>query len=271
MAIITLSRQLGAGGAEIAAGVAKALGLSVIDREAIDRAAMEAGVPEIALHELGYEGRRGLVQRILDALKASPATPSYDEMQRQDVLAPLTMPRGFFTPARPLLSAAMEEYVRMVGMVVLNMAKEGSVLIIGQGSQVLLGQRPETLHLQVVAPLGSRVEKLMRVEGITRQEATKRLVASDQARAEYLRRYHSVNWLDPHLYDLVINTGRTSIQTAIQLVVLAQLQRVMPAGELTNAGQQTVPAPLARAGVPVPPETDKGSRRSGGTECQTSN
>jgi hypothetical protein len=251
MAIITLSRQLGAGGAEIAAGVAKALGLSVIDREAIDRAAMEAGVPEIALHELGYEGRRGLVQRILDALKASPATPSYDEMQRQDVLAPLTMPRGFFTPARPLLSAAMEEYVRMVGMVVLNMAKVGRVLI--------------------VAPLGSRVEKLMRVEGITRQEATKRLVASDQARAEYLRRYHSVNWLDPHLYDLVINTGRTSIQTAIQLVVLAQLQRVMPAGELTNAGQQTVPAPLARDGVPVPPETDKGSRSSGGTECQTSN
>jgi len=41
-------------------------------------------------------------------------------------------------------------------------------------------------------------------------------------------RYYGVNWLDPQLYDLVINTGRTSIQTAVQLVVLGQVQRVIP-------------------------------------------
>jgi cytidylate kinase len=250
MAIITLSRQLGAGGSEIAAGVAKALGLRIIDLQAIDRAAMEAGVPEVALHELGYEGRRGLVQRILDALKASPSTPSFAEMQRQDVFAPLTMPRGIFTPARPLLSAAMEDYVRMVGMVILDMAKEGNVLIIGRASQVLLRDHPETLHVQVVAPLVCRMEKLMRVEGLTRQGATRRITASDQARADHLRRYYGVNSLDPQLYDLVINTGRISIQTAIQLVVLTQLQRVMPPVETTYAGQS----------ISVPPKSDKSTR-----------
>lgn len=229
MAIITLSRQLGAGGSEIATGVAKALGLRIIDREAIDCAALEAGVPEIALHELGYEGRRGLMQRILDALKTSPAIPSIVEMERRESVLPITMtPRGIFTPAMPLLSAAMEDYVRIVGMVILNIAREGNVLIIGRGSQVLLKDNPEALHVKVIAPLPRRVEKLMRTENITQREATQRILASDQARAEYLRRYYGVNWLDPQLYDLVINTGRISIQTAVQLVVMAQVQRVIP-------------------------------------------
>lgn len=229
MAIITLSRQLGAGGSEIATGVAKTLGLRIIDREAIDCAALEAGVPEIALHELGYEGRRGLMQRVLDALKASPAIPSIGEMERRESILSLTMPpRGIFTPAMPLLSAAMEDYVRIVGMVILNMAKEGSVLIIGRASQVLLKDNLDALHIKVIAPLPRRVEKVMRTEGITQREATQRILASDQARAEYLRRYYGVNWLDPQLYDLVINTGRISIQTAIQLVVMAQVQRVIP-------------------------------------------
>lgn len=228
MAIVTFSRQLGAGGSEIAAGVAKALGLRIIDHEAIDRAAMEAGVPEVALHELGYEGRRGLVQRILDALKTSPAIPSIIEMQRRESIAPLPMPpRGILTPAMPLLSAAMEDYVRMVGMVILNIAKEGNALIVGRASQMVLRDNPEAFHVQVVAPLPRRVEKLMRSEGLTQREATQRILASDGARADYLRRYYGVNWLDPQLYDLVINTGRTSIQTAIQLVVLAQVQRVV--------------------------------------------
>jgi len=235
MTIITLSRQLGAGGSEIAMGVAKALGLRIIDRDAIDRAALEAGVPEVALHELGYEGRRGLMQRILDALKTSPAIPSVIEMQRRESAAPLTVPpQGIFTPAMPLLSAAMEDYVRMVGMVILNMAKESNVLIIGRASQVLLRDDPEALHIQIVAPLERRVEKLMRIEGLTQREATQRILASDRARADYLRRYYGVNWLDPQLYDIVINTGRISIQTAVQLVVLAQVQRVMPDVQATG-------------------------------------
>jgi len=228
MAIVTLSRELGAGGSEVASGVAKALGLRIVDREAIERAAAQAGVPEIALHELGYEGQRNLVQRMLDALKASPAIPTLVEMQQREYTAPLAMPRGIFTPARPLLSAAMEEYVHMVGMVVQNMAKEGNILIVGRASQMLLKDHPETLHVQVVAPMSHRIEKLMRVEGLTQAQARKRILATDRARADYMQRYYGVGWLDPHLYDLVINTGRLSIQTAVQLVVLAQVQRMLP-------------------------------------------
>jgi cytidylate kinase len=236
MAIVTLSRQLGASGSEIAAGVAKALGLRIIDHETIDQAAMECGVPELALDELGNEGRRGLIQRILDALKASPAIPSLIEMERREsvISLPATTSRGAFTPALPLLSTAMEDYVRMVGMVVHNMARENNVLIVGRASQMLLRDEPEALHLQIVAPLARRVQKLMALESLSQRETTQRIVASDEARREYLRRYYGVNWLDPQLYDLVINTGRISISTAVQLVVMTQVQRLIPEVPLTE-------------------------------------
>jgi len=235
MAIVTISRQLAAGGSEIAAGVAKALGLRIIDRETIDQAAMECGVPEIALHELGYEGRRGLMQRILDALKTSPAIPSIIEMQRRESIAPLAMPpRSIFTPAMPLLSAAMEEYVRIVGLVIQNMAKEGNILLVGRASQILLRDNPDALHAQIVAPMSLRVQKLMCLEGLKQREAKQRILASDAARADYLRRYYKVNWLDPLLYDLVINTGQITIQTAAQLVVMTEVQRVIPPAQPTS-------------------------------------
>ncbi len=230
MPIITFSRQLGAGGSEIAAGVAKALGLRIIDREAIDQAAKECGVPEFALDELSYEGGRGLIQQILDALKTSPAIPSLTEMERRESGIPLspTPPRVGFTPALPLLSTAMDDYVRMVGMVIHNMARENNVLINGRAGQMLLRDNPEALHLQIVAPLPRRVQKLMTLGSCTQREATQRILASDEARRDYLRRYYGVNWLDPQLYDLVINTWRVSIPTAIQLVVMTQVQRLVP-------------------------------------------
>lgn len=229
MPIITVSRQLGAGGADIAAGVAKALSLRIITRETIEEAAREAGVPQIALQELGYEGRRGVIQRILDALKASPEIPSIIETQRREPVTGLPLPpQGMFTPPVPLLSAVMEDYVRIMGMVILDMAREGNVLIMGRAGQVLLRDNPQAFHVQVVAALPHRTESVMRRLGITQAEATKRILDSDHARADHLRRYYGVNWLDPQLYDLVINTSKISIQTAVQLVVLAQVQHLVP-------------------------------------------
>jgi cytidylate kinase len=64
--------------------------------------------------------------------------------------------------------------------------------------------------------------------GLSQREATQRILASDEARREYLRRYYAVNWLDPQLYDLVINTGRITIPTAVQLAVMTQVQRLVP-------------------------------------------
>jgi len=116
----------------------------------------------------------------------------------------------------------MDDYVQMVGIVIRDLAKGGHVLITGRGSQVLLRDLPQAFHLQVVAPFQQRVEKIMEREGLERRGAITRVKASDQTRREYLRRYHGVEWLDPTLYDLVINRGKIPIPLAVELVVAAQ-------------------------------------------------
>ena len=55
---------------------------------------------------------------------------------------------------------------------------------------------------------------------VARQQAQ----ASDRLRADYLARYHGAHWLDPFLYHLIINTGQTSVETAVAVIVQAARQ-----------------------------------------------
>jgi cytidylate kinase len=224
MAVITLSRQLGSQGEEIAAQVAQALGLRLIDAETISRAAQKAGVPQMALAELAHEKRRGLANRVLTALRAMPSlSPTGDASETPSGLSGLTIPfAGLFSPTVPPISASLEGYVHMVGLVIQGLAREGSVLIVGRGGQVLLKSHPTALHVQIVAPLTKRADLVMTREGIDKRAAQNRIRVSDRARFDYVRRYHDADWLDPTLYHLVINTGKVSVATAVDLITAAQ-------------------------------------------------
>lgn len=232
MTVITLSRELGSHGDEIAVRVAQELSLRLIDAETINRAAQQAGVPRTALVELEQEGERGLANQVLKALRTMPglrsAAPfSVSPASEEDTAAPglstVTFPfAGLFSPTVPPLSASLEGYVRMVGLVVRGLAHEGNVLLLGRGGQVLLKDHAGALHIQTVAPVAYRVQVLMTRHALGRRDAQNRVRASDRARFDYLRRYHDVDWLDPTLYHLVINTARVPVATTINLIIDAR-------------------------------------------------
>lgn len=232
MTVITLSRQLGAHGEEIAAGVAAALTLRLIDAETIDQAAKRVGVPHDALVELLDERQRGLAAQVLNALRTMPnlrgspafaMTPVGDDSPATPEPSGLTFPfTGLFSPTAPPISASLGGYVHMVGLVVRGLAREGDVLIVGRGGQALLRMYPGARHVQIVAPLNHRIEVVMAREGLDRRDAQGRIRASDRARFDYVRRYHNVSWLDSTLYHLVINTGRMPNATAVELIVAAE-------------------------------------------------
>jgi len=245
MAVITLSRQLGSHGEEIAVAVAQALDLRLIDATLINQAAQRAGVPEMALAELAQEEGRGLANKVLKALRAMPSLSSPYAPYPEDApisppiarpandlaetaagtypgLSGLTMPfAGIFSPMAPPISASLEEYVRMVGLVIRGLAREGNVLIVGRGAQVLLRKHPRALHVQIVAPFDRRVQIVIARQGLSQRAAQNRVRTSDRSRFDYLRRYHDADWLDPTLYHLVLNTGWVSVETAVHLIVTA--------------------------------------------------
>ena len=229
MTVITVSRQLGSLGGDIASSVAQELGLRLIDAETINRAAERAGVPRQALAELESEGERGLAGRVLNAMRAMPLLPSTGSRTTAsgDVASPRTSTTtfpfgGLFSPTVPPISSSLEGYVRMVGLVIRGLAHEGNVLILGRGGQILLKNYPGALHVQTVAPLVQRIEVVMTRFGLSDRDAQQRVRANDRARFDYVRRYHDVDWLDPTLYHLVLNTASLPAPAAAKLIVVAQ-------------------------------------------------
>jgi len=224
MTVITLSRQLGSHGEEIATKVAQALGLRLIDAETINQAAGKAGVPQIALAEMEYERERSLTNRVINVLRAMPSpSPLSETSDAYPNLPNVTLPfAGLFSTAVPPLSAWLDGYVRMVGLVIQGLAHEGNVLIVGRGGQVLLKNHPQAVHVQIVAPIASRVQVVMERQEINQRDAQSRIRASDRARFDYVRRYHDADWQDPTLYHLTINTGWVSADTAADLIIATQ-------------------------------------------------
>ncbi len=224
MAVITLSRQLGSHGEEIATLVAKELGLRLIDAETINRAAQKAGVPQIALAELESETQRSLTNRMLNALRAMPGlTPPSEAGALYPELPGTTLPfTGLFSPTVPPLSSWLDGYVRMVGLVIQGLARQGNVLILGRGGQVLLRNAPAVLHVQTVAPPNYRIAVVMRRHELSKRDAQNRIRTSDRARFDYVRRDHDADWLDARLYHLTINTGCVPVPVAVDLVVATQ-------------------------------------------------
>lgn len=178
MATITLSRQLGSQGDEVAQLVAQRLGYQVRYHELINQAAQRAGKPEMAL-------------AFLDVLGLLDLRPS-----AQDLLA----------------------YQRAMQEIMVEWANSGKVILMGRAGCVLLGKRSDVLHVRVIAPLDIRVERIAQKQGIALSAARTQVEASDRTRRAYLRRQYQSDWDDAQLYDLVLNTGRCSVEQAAQII-----------------------------------------------------
>lgn len=213
--IVTISRQLGSQGDLIAARVAAALGLLLVDREVTCKAALAAGMPAALLQKLMYEGQHSLAGQIMDSLGSTPPDPN-----ERSVPSPGPL-EGIFTPMLTPSGISLEDGVKTIGRIITDLASRGDVLVLGQGGQSWLRGRKNACHVQIIAPYDLRIERVAARENVSRATARRRVRTTDQARAEYLARYHGVNWLDPLLYDYVINTGRRPADAAVALIIHA--------------------------------------------------
>jgi cytidylate kinase len=236
MAVITISRQVGSRGSYIAAEVARMLGWRYYDREILHRAATTVGLTNEADFErlVKLDERPGFARRILDVLGVQPAVPaepsaSLRELQaasgeiesmvkREELTVEEARERAL--SKRQTLPLTESHYRNLITQVVSELAEAGNAVIIGRGGNVILSAHTDVLRIQVVAHYLVRVERLMEREGLNRASAKLRVTDSDQMRAEFMRRYFGLDWLDPSLYDVVFNnSGHVSEQTIIDSIV----------------------------------------------------
>jgi CMP/dCMP kinase len=185
MRAITVSRQYGSGGGEIAACVAQKLSWQLIDHEIVAQVAHALGItPEEA--EARDEHAEGFVARVLNTIQL--ATPA--------ALVPVAV-----SPVPPALQE--QAYREALRYVVETAANASHAVIVGRAGQVLLAQQRDVLHVRIVAPLKQRITYVARREGLDEASAQVRVQLKDRDRTRYLQMQYQHSVDDPLLYDLV--------------------------------------------------------------------
>lgn len=197
--VITISRQYGAGGSDVARRVAAALGWSVVDNELVEQVAQRAGIPMAEVAERD-ERAPGFVERLTRTLAA--ATPEL-----------------FPPPEGTVADLDEATLVRITESVVGEMAGRGRVVLVGRAAPVVLGQQEDALHVKLVAPRPFRIHAASQRLGMDPAEVVKIVDDTDAMRARYHREYYDRDWADPLNYHMVLNTGALGLAGAAGVIV----------------------------------------------------
>ena len=137
---------------------------------------------------------------------------------------------GFFTDVRkldekgpPLLEKFFSEkpkiYLDRLQSVIFEVAKKGNALFFGKGSQLLLNSFNCALHVLVTGSVEKRIQRIVEEKKVNREIAEKMIRRSDQDKRGFLRFAFEEDWLNPNLYDLVLNTDKLTVDSAVKMVM----------------------------------------------------
>jgi cytidylate kinase len=207
MAIITISRQIGSGGDEIAARLAKELQFTLVDHAALVELLKAQDLSKSDVETLDEE-------------------ESQEERQRRE---------------------QDRVYVDLLPTLITDLATEKNLVVLGCGGQCFFQGCPGALHVRVVASAKERVRRLMDERGIEEQSAVRLVEESDETRRRFIQYHYGEDIDAAVHYDLVVNTNRLSVETATRLVTAAvELTDLVGKGREIGSWLETIrPLPFA--------------------------
>jgi cytidylate kinase len=183
MAVITISREFGSGGGQIARMAAQALGYRFVDKEFIAMVLSQYGLVEF---DKEYE----------------------------------TLP-SFWEKFKAQKEARRDDMVNMLNRVVRAVAQQGDVVILGRSGFAILGEFADVLHVRVQAPFASRVRRVMRLRNITAFQAEDIVEQGDRVRAAFVKSFYGLGMDTAKPFDIMINTAKIPPEIASNWVVEA--------------------------------------------------
>ena len=193
MAVITISRQFGAGGITLGKIIAEALGYTFADSDILQRVAKEANVSTHWVESFEKEAGSKLSRMI-----SSMVSKRWLERVLADE-------RGYLDE---------KIYLDYLVLIIAQFADEGDVVILGRGSQYILNDHPDAVHILLVNEFDNRVKFMMDRYDMSRKKAERTVVNEDRRRVSLYKRLGKSDYESPQLYHLVLNMGRMDLETA---------------------------------------------------------
>jgi cytidylate kinase len=182
--IVTIEREYGCGGGEIARMLAQELGWKLWDQLLTEEIARLANCPK-AVVEVREERNDPLYYRLFKSFLRG----SYE--------GSLNAPKLNLVDSETILKTTRR--------VVEHAAERGNCVIVGRGSQHFLKSRADTLRVFLYAPRQEKIRRLL-ARGKTGEEAEQLVDTVDRDRADFIQKYFHVEWPDRTTYHTMLNT-----------------------------------------------------------------
>ena len=197
--IVTIEREYGSGGGEIAARLAKHLGWKLWDQQLTEEIARLAECPKAEV-ECREERTDPLYYRLFKSFLRGSYEGSIN--------------------AHKLKLVDSECILKFTEQVVQHAAKTGNSVIVGRGSQQFLKNRNDTLRVFLYARREDKVRRLL-ARGKNEEEAEQLVDTVDRERIDFIQKYFNVEWPDRAIYHAMINTmvgDQTVVDTILDLM-----------------------------------------------------
>ncbi|MFA6816123.1 MAG: cytidylate kinase family protein [Lentisphaeria bacterium] len=188
MAIITIARELGTNGTEVAEILAERLSAQLIDKEMLEKLFKEQG------------GDLGIFNR-------------YDEKKP-----------GIFS----VFSADQDIYLQMLKLAMYTQMQKGPAVLLGRAGNILMEDMPNCLRIRLIAEKSFRVAALKDKLNCSEEKAEKMIEQSDRERKGFCKYHFDTKWTDATRYDLILNSKKCSAKQIADIIERALHDLVTP-------------------------------------------
>lgn len=204
---ITISHQLGSGGAYIGEKLAEKFKIPFLDREILQSVAQQLNVMESEV-----ERREERLSSFWDSFNRSMIG------MNPELIAEI-----------PQLTPSDSELFGMECDTIQRIAAKSSAVFLGRCGWNILKDHPNHVAIFLAANLSDRVKRVCALYNLTDQDAQKLIKTNDQERDAYNKKFTQKNWVDARYYDLCVNTSSTGWDGAVEIAekcILAKIKKV---------------------------------------------
>ena len=191
--IITISREFGSGGRSIGREVANRLGIPFYDKELVEKVALESGFAPTFVEEHGEHapGRT----RFSYAFSHHGTPGAMNGMSTADFLWGIQC------------------------NVILQIAEQGSGVIVGRNADYILKDHPDALHVYIHADDEFRADRIVRLYGESEKSPEARLAEKDKRRRVNYAHYTGQEWGVSQNYDICLDSGRLGVDKCVEIIL----------------------------------------------------
>ncbi|MFC1935186.1 AAA family ATPase [Chloroflexota bacterium] len=228
MTVITINGQIGTGGPEIAAELARRLGFDYVDRLILAEAALRLGatVEALAEKEQRTPSRGERIARFLQTLMERSAAagaggdpyfgPGLGVLLGQDYTEVMREP---ITRADQLKD---DHFIEATQSVIQELANSGNTIINGRASNLILRDRPDAFHVGLVSSsMESRINVIANRLGVPPEEAERIVNEHEKARVAYFRKFFKASAEDPSKFHIMLDTHRLDRDRVAAIIINA--------------------------------------------------